>query len=114
MEAEKGFPKITKDGVTVVKNIRVLSQTQEIGVALMREIADTTNRYCGDGTTTSTVIAHYTFKEGLKLVSAGYNPIIMKRGLEKARKEILKFLELISKPIETYDDLLSAALVPLL
>jgi len=111
MESEYSLPRITKDGVTVAKSIRSANQMQEIGIAIMRQNADTTNRFCGDGTTTSTIIAHFIFREGLKLVQAGYNPILIKRGTDKALKEVINFLEAISEKIETQEDMFKASMV---
>ena len=82
-------PKITKDGVTIVKNLRHEDSRIEMGVALMRELAHNTNEYCGDGTTTSTILANSIYSKGLKVIEAGFNPIQVKRGMEIAKNEII-------------------------
>ena len=82
---------MTKDGVTVVKNIRVKDPKLELGVALMRQVAHNANEFCGDGTTTATVLAHGIMEKGLKAIEAGYNPIDLKRGIDLAKREIVDF-----------------------
>ena len=82
-----------------------------MGVALMRQVAHNANQFCGDGTTTATILTHSIYKNGLKLIEAGYNPISVKRGIDKAKQEILEFLDLVSEPLEEQEMIFKAAMV---
>ncbi len=96
-----GAPIITKDGVTVAKEIELENKIENIGVELVKEVASRTNDLVGDGTTTATVLAQAIVKEGMKNVTAGANPIALNRGLHKASEAIIKMLrEQIAKPVE--------------
>lgn len=96
-----GAPTITKDGVTVAKEIEVEDKFQNAGVELVKEVASKTNDDVGDGTTTATVLAQAIVREGLKNVTAGANPVALKRGIDKCVDAIVKELkEKIAKPVE--------------
>lgn len=96
-----GAPIITKDGVTVAKEIELENKIENIGVELVKEVASKTNDIVGDGTTTATVLAQAIVKEGMKNVTAGANPVALNRGLHKATDAIIKMLrEQIAKPVE--------------
>ena len=96
-----GAPTITKDGVTVAKEIEVEDKFQNAGVELVKEVASKTNDDVGDGTTTATVLAQAIVREGLKNVTAGANPVALKRGIDKCVDAIIKELkEKIAKPVE--------------
>ncbi len=96
-----GAPTITKDGVSVAKEIEVEDKFENAGVELVKEVASKTNDDVGDGTTTATVLAQAIVTEGLKNVTAGANPVALKRGIDKAVEAIVKELrEKISKPVE--------------
>ena len=96
-----GAPVITKDGVTVAKEIELEDKIQNIGVSLIKEAASKTNDNVGDGTTTATVLTQAIVKEGMKNVVAGANPVALNRGLHKGADAIIKELkEVISKPVE--------------
>ncbi|MFA6105774.1 MAG: chaperonin GroEL [Patescibacteria group bacterium] len=96
-----GAPIITKDGVTVAKEIEVEDKFENAGVELVKEVASKTNDDVGDGTTTATVLAQAIVVEGLKNVTAGANPVALKRGIDKCVEAIIKELkEKISKPVE--------------
>jgi len=96
-----GAPTITKDGVTVAKEIEVEDKFQNAGVELVKEVASKTNDDVGDGTTTATVLAQAIVREGLKNVTAGANPVALKRGIDKCVEAIIKELkEKIAKPVE--------------
>ncbi len=100
---EKGYgaPMITKDGVTVAKEVEVEDKYENAGVELVKEVASKTNDDVGDGTTTATVLAQAIVREGMKNVTAGTNPVALKRGLDKCVEAIVKELkEKISKPVE--------------
>ena len=66
----------------------------------MRELAHNTNEYCGDGTTTATILAHSIYSKGLKIIEAGYNPVEVKRGMEIAKGEIISFLEMVKQDVD--------------
>lgn len=96
-----GVPIITKDGVTVAKEVELEDKFENAGVELVKEVASKTNEDVGDGTTTATVLAQAIIKEGMKNVTAGTNPVALKRGLDKCLAAIVKELkEIISKPVE--------------
>ncbi|HSR89597.1 MAG TPA: chaperonin GroEL [Candidatus Udaeobacter sp.] len=96
-----GAPVITKDGVTVAKEVELEDKFENAGVELVKEVASKTNEDVGDGTTTATVLAQAIIKEGLKNVTAGANPVALKRGLDKCLAMIVKELrEKISRPVE--------------
>ena len=96
-----GAPIITKDGVTVAKEVELEDKFENAGVELVKEVASKTNEDVGDGTTTATVLAQAIIKEGMKNVTAGTNPVALKRGLDKCLAAVVKELkENISKPVE--------------
>ncbi len=94
-----GAPAITKDGVSVAKEIELEDTLENMGAQLVREVASKTADEAGDGTTTATVLAHSIFKEGLRNVTAGANPIILKRGMDKACEAILANIKEASKEV---------------
>ena len=94
-----GSPTITKDGVTVAKDIELDDKFQNIGAELVKEVASKTNDVAGDGTTTATVLAQAIFSEGLKAVAAGVNPVALRRYLEKGTAVIVDGLKKIAKPV---------------
>lgn len=108
---EDRLPKLTKDGVTIVKNIYLPDPVQELACSVLRQAAHNTNVYCGDGTTTSTIIACSIFKEGQKLVAAGQNPIRLKKGIEMARDVVIEFLEEIKSEVKSLELLKKCAMV---
>ncbi|MBF2056603.1 MAG: chaperonin GroEL [Cyanobacterium sp. T60_A2020_053] len=95
-----GAPEIVKDGVSVAKEIELENPSQNAGARLVREVASKTKDIAGDGTTTATVIAQAMIKEGLKNVTAGANPVALRRGIEKAINLVVKEIEAIAKPVE--------------
>src|SRR5438309_7062281 len=100
LEKKWGSPTITKDGVTVAKEIELEDPYENMGAQLVKEVASKTNDAAGDGTTTATVLAHAIVKEGLKNVAAGANPMIVKRGIDKAVAALVEELKKISVPLE--------------
>ena len=96
-----GSPTVTKDGVTVAKEIEVEDPFENLGAQLVREVASKTNDVSGDGTTTATVLAQAMLKEGLKHVTAGANPMFLKRGMDKAVASLVDELRKIAVPVET-------------
>ncbi len=100
IEKSFGSPTITKDGVTVAKEIELSDRFQNMGAQMVKEVASKTSDTAGDGTTTATVLAQAIYREGVKLVTAGASPISVKRGIDKAVESIVKELKVISKPIQ--------------
>lgn len=94
-----GAPNITKDGVTVAKEIELKEPYENMGAQLLREVASRTSDVAGDGTTTATVIAYAVYKEGMKYVTAGANSIDIKRGIDKAVEVVVEELKKMSKPV---------------
>ncbi len=99
-----GSPTITKDGVTVAKEIELKDSLENMGAQMVREVASKTSDVAGDGTTTATVLAQAIFKEGVRTVAAGANPMALKRGIEQAVALIVAEVERLSKPV-TGDDI---------
>src|SRR4029434_9608731 len=95
-----GSPIITKDGVTVAKEIELENKLENTGAQMVREVASKTNDVAGDGTTTATVFAQAIFREGLRLVAAGANPMALKRGIDKTTAAVVEELKNISKPVK--------------
>ncbi len=98
IEKSFGSPTITKDGVTVAKEIELEDKFENMGAQMVKEVASKTSDIAGDGTTTATILAQKIFNEGLKLVAAGRNPMIIKRGIDKAVDAVVKKLEEIAVP----------------
>ena len=95
-----GSPMITKDGVTVAKEIELENKFENMGAQMVKEVASKTNDEAGDGTTTATVLAQAIYREGAKLVSAGHNPMSIKRGIDKAVTMIIEDLKAMAKPVK--------------
>src|SRR5215218_10107113 len=106
-----GSPTVTKDGVTVAKEIQLPDHYENMGAAMVKEVASKTSDVAGDGTTTATVLAEAIFNEGLKAVVAGTNPMLMKRGMEKAVEDIVGKLKAMSTPVKGTKDLEHVATV---
>src|SRR6266480_3227948 len=98
-----GSPIITKDGVTVAKEIELKDKSEDIGARMVREVASKTSDIAGDGTTTATVLAQAIFREGIKNVAAGANPMSLKRGIDAAVRAAVEALDKMSKPVEGKD-----------
>ena len=105
LEKSFGAPTITKDGVSVAKEIELEDKFQNMGAQMVKEVASKTNDVAGDGTTTATVLAQAIVSEGLKAVAAGMNPMDVKRGIDKAVLEAVKALHAMSKPCETHKEI---------
>lgn len=95
-----GSPTITKDGVTVAKEIELKDPLENMGAQMVREVASKTSDVAGDGTTTATVLAQAIFREGVKTVAAGANPMALKRGIEKAVEKAVESIKNMSKPVK--------------
>src|SRR5512145_2007225 len=100
-----GSPLITKDGVTVAKEIELEDKFENMGAQLVKEVAAKTSDVAGDGTTTATVLAQAIYSQGAKLVAAGHNPMEIKRGIDKAVDTIVAQLQKISKPIKDHKEI---------
>jgi chaperonin GroEL len=99
LEKKYGSPTITKDGVTVAKEIELKDPLENMGAQMVREVASKTSDIAGDGTTTATILAQAIFREGIKHVAAGANPMALKRGIEKAVDAVVDEVKKISKPV---------------
>jgi chaperonin GroEL len=106
-----GSPTITKDGVSVAREIELTDALENMGAQLVKEVASKTNDEAGDGTTTATVLAHSIYKEGLRNVTAGANPVQLKRGMDKANEQILAELKNISKVVDTKEQIAQVATI---
>src|SRR5213083_3323934 len=98
LEKSYGAPTVTKDGVTVAKEVELEDKFENMGAQMVKEVASKTSDVAGDGTTTATVLARAIFTEGLKMVVAGHAPMTLKRGVDKAVEAIVKELRALSKP----------------
>jgi len=98
LEKSWGSPNITKDGVTVAKEIELEDKFENMGAQMVKEVASKTSDKAGDGTTTATILAQAIYREGSKLVAAGSNPMSIKRGIDKAVESVVEELKIISKP----------------
>src|SRR5207253_4776095 len=101
IEKSFGSPTVTKDGVTVAKEIDLENKFENMGAQMVKEVASKTSDKAGDGTTTATVLARSIYEEGLKLVAAGHNPMDLKRGIDKAVETVVAELKTLSKPCNT-------------
>ena len=106
-----GSPTITKDGVSVAREIELADSLENMGAQLVKEVASKTNDEAGDGTTTATVLAESIFREGLRNVTAGANPVQLKRGMDKASSSILEELKAMSRVVDTKDQIAQVATI---
>ena len=106
-----GSPKVTKDGVSVSKEIELPEPFQNMGAKMVNEVASKTSDVVGDGTTTSTVLAEAIYTEGLKHVTAGSNPMALQRGINKAAEVATKYIQDISVPVKGHDDIAKVATI---
>ena len=109
LDKKFGSPTITKDGVTVAKEIELKDPYENMGAQLVKEVAEKTSDIAGDGTTTATVLAQAIYKEGLKNVTAGATPTALKRGIDKAVKAVVENLKKMSKPIKDKKEIAQVA-----
>jgi chaperonin GroEL len=111
LDKKFGSPTITKDGVTVAKEIELEDAFENMGAQLCKEVASKTNEIAGDGTTTATVLAQAIVSEGLKNVTAGANPIFLKRGIDMAMEKAVEEMKKISTPVETKESIAHVAAI---
>src|SRR5210317_946979 len=105
IEKSWGSPLVTKDGVTVAKEVELKDKFENMGAQMVREVASKTSDVAGDGTTTATVLAQAIYREGSKLVTAGHNPMDIKRGIEQATEALVAQLEKMSKKVKSNDEI---------
>src|SRR6201988_503114 len=105
LEKSWGSPTVTKDGVSVAKEIQLEDKFENMGAQMVKEVASKTSDVAGDGTTTATVLSRAIFSEGLKLVAAGHDPMSIKRGIDKAVAKIVEELKGLSKPTRDRDEI---------
>src|SRR5213080_1825819 len=101
LEKSWGAPTITKDGVSVAKEIELKDKFENMGAQMLKEVASKTSDVAGDGTTTATVLAQAIVREGMKYVASGMNPMDLKRGIDQAVSTVVEELKKISKPCTT-------------
>src|SRR5574338_716097 len=109
LDRKFGSPTVTHDGVSVAKEIELEDPFENMGAQLLKEAATKTNDIAGDGTTTSTVLAHAIVNEGLKALEAGYNPMLVKRGIEMATESVVEELRKMAVKIDTREEIASVA-----
>src|SRR4249919_1476165 len=105
IEKSFGAPRITKDGVTVAKEIELADKFENMGAQMVREVASKTNDTAGDGTTTATVLAAAIVREGAKLVAAGMNPMDLKRGVDLAVAAVVKEVQARAKKVKSSEEI---------
>jgi len=105
LEKSWGAPTVTKDGVTVAKEIQLEDKFENMGAQMVKEVASKTSDVAGDGTTTATVLSRAIFGEGIKLVAAGHDPMSIKRGIDKAVEKVVDELKSLSKPTRDRDEI---------
>ena len=109
LEKSFGAPNITKDGVTVAKEIELEDKFENMGAQMVKEVASKTSDVAGDGTTTATVLAQAIYREGAKNVTAGANPMAIKRGIEKAVEAAVEAIKNQAKDVESKDEVAQVA-----
>ncbi|MBU1767634.1 MAG: chaperonin GroEL, partial [Candidatus Omnitrophica bacterium] len=109
LEKKWGSPTITNDGVTIAKEIDLKDPYENAGAQLLKEVAEKTSDIAGDGTTTAVVLAQAIFKQGMKNITAGANPMILKRGIEKAVDTVASELKKIAQKVEKKDEMVQVA-----
>src|SRR6186713_2943844 len=111
LDKSYGAPRITKDGVTVAKEIELKDKFENMGAQMLRAVASRTHDHAGDGTTTATVLAQAIVREGLKSVAAGMNPMDLKRGIDLAVIKVVEDLKVRSKPVSNNTEIAQVGVV---
>lgn len=111
LDKKFGSPTVTKDGVTVAKEIELKDPYENMGAQMVKEVAEKTSDAAGDGTTTATILAETIFKEGMKNVAAGANPMALKRGVDRAVEKVVEELKTFSKPIREKKEISQVATI---
>ncbi len=109
LDKKFGSPQITNDGVTIAREIELADPFENMGAQLVKEVANKTQDVAGDGTTSATILAQAIIKQGIKNVTAGTNPMLMKRGIEKAVEKVLEHIKNQSKPVESREAIAQVA-----
>ena len=109
LDKKFGSPQITKDGVTVAKEIELADPFENMGAQMVREVASKTNDVAGDGTTTATLLAESIYREGLKNITAGANPMALKRGIDKATEAVVEAIAKIAKKVKSAEEIAQVA-----
>jgi len=105
LQKSYGGPSVTKDGVTVAKEVELEGKFENMGAKMVNEVASKTSDVAGDGTTTATVLAELIFREGLKAVAAGANPMALRRGIEASTEAVVQELERLSRPVKSKEEI---------
>ena len=111
LEKSFGAPRVTKDGVSVAKEIELQDKFENMGAQMVREVASKTNDVAGDGTTTATVLAQAIYREGARMVAAGHNPMELKRGIDKGVEAVTAALEKLSKKVKGKEEIIQVGSV---
>ena len=111
LEKAYGSPQIVNDGVTIAKEINLTDNLENAGVCLIRQATSKTNEVAGDGTTTATVLAYAIIKHGMRNVAAGSNPIVLKRGIERATEFVAQQITSYSRPLRGPLDITNVAII---
>jgi chaperonin GroEL len=111
LEKKYGSPTITNDGVTIAKEIELKEPFENMGAQLAKEVATKTNDIAGDGTTTATLLAQAMVREGLKNVAAGANPMVLKKGIEKAVAVVVDEIKKVSQPVDKKESISQVAAI---
>ena len=106
-----GAPTITNDGLTIAREIELEDPFENMGAQMVLEVAVKTGEVAGDGTTTATVLAHRIIRDGLKAITAGHNPVALKRGIDRAVAAVVEHLKQLSRPVTTREDIVRVATV---
>ena len=109
LDKKFGSPQITKDGMTVAKEIELADPFENMGAQMVREVASKTNDVAGDGTTTATLLAEAIYREGLKNITAGANPMALKRGIDKATEAVVEAIAKIAKKVKSAEEIAQVA-----
>ncbi len=109
LDKKFGSPQITKDGVTVAKEIELADPFENMGAQMVREVASKTNDVAGDGTTTATLLAEAVYREGLKNITAGANPMALKRGIDKATEAVVEQIAKLAKKVKSAEEIAQVA-----
>ena len=112
LDKKYGTPLITNDGVTIAKEIELEDAFENMGAQMIKEVSTKTNDVAGDGTTTATVLAQAMISEGLKNLAAGANPMVMKKGIQKAAEAAVEAMKGISQPVSGSKDIAASAPFP--
>ena len=111
IEKSFGAPLITKDGVTVAKEVELEYKFENMGAQMVKEVASKTNYDSGDGTTTATVLAQAIYREGFKMLAAGHNPMELKRGIDKACVAVIENLRKVARPVQNNNEIAQVATI---